>query len=281
MSTCKICPRHCKIDRNIEYGLCKALWNPVVSSVMIHRGEEPPISGSRGSGTVFFSGCNLSCVFCQNHDISQDGLGTTTTIDELVDIFHSLESKMVHNINLVTPSHFAPPIAEAIKRSKVQGVKVPFIYNTGGYDAISSLKLMEGLIDVYMPDLKYGSDVLGQRYSGVSDYFTVATQALQEMNRQVGTPVYEKGIMLKGLFIRHLVLPNQSDDSIAVLNWIKRNVPSAGVSLMAQYSPQFNANKHEEINRRLTPDEYRRVVSHFKDIGLNEVYMQQIHGLLY
>ena len=276
MGACKICPRQCKIDRNTENGLCKTKWHPVVSSAVVHRGEEPPISGSRGSGTVFFSGCNLSCVFCQNHDISQKGSGTTTTIEELVDIFRSLECKGVHNINLVTPSHFVPPIAEAIKRSKKQGVKVPFIYNTGGYDAIPSLKLMEGLIDIYMPDMKYGSDVLGQRYSNVTDYFTVATQALQDMYRQVGAPVYERGIMQKGMFIRHLVLPNQIGDSIAVLHWIKLILPLAGVSLLAQYSPQFNANKYKEINRRLTSDEYRRVVSHFKSIGLNEVYTQQI-----
>ena len=279
MSTCKICPRQCKIDRNAEKGLCRTKWNPVVASVMVHRGEEPPISGSRGSGTVFFSGCNLNCVFCQNHDISQAGSGTTTTIDELVDIFHSLERKGVHNINLVTPSHFAPPIAEAIKRSKKQGVKVPFLYNSGGYDAVSTFKPMEGLIDIYMPDMKYGSDALGQRYSNVPDYFTVASQALQEMYRQVGAPVYESGIMQKGLFVRHLVLPNQSDDSIAILDWIKLNMPLAGVSLLAQYTPQFNASKYKEINRRLTPDEYLRVASHFKRIGLNEVYMQHMRSL--
>ena len=279
MSTCKICPRHCKIDRNTEKGLCKTKLNPVVSSVMVHRGEEPPISGSKGSGTVFFSGCNLNCVFCQNHDISQTGSGTAVTIDELVDIFHSLEYKGVHNINLVTPSHFAPSIAKAIKRSKKQGVKVPFLYNSSGYDATSSLKLMEGLIDIYMPDMKYGSDVLGQRYSNVPDYFTVATQALQDMYRQVGAPVYESGIMQKGLFIRHLVLPSQSSDSIAVLEWIKLNTPLAGVSLLAQYSPQYKANKFEEINRRLTSEEYRRVVSHFKSLNLNEVYMQRVYSL--
>ena len=278
MNICNICPRLCNIDRNLENGNCKTKWDPVVSSVMVHRGEEPPISGSRGSGTVFFSGCNLGCVFCQNHDISQTGSGTTVTIDEMVDIFHSLEAKGVHNINLVTPSHFVPPIAEAIKRSKERGVKIPFVYNSGGYDATHSLKLMEGLIDIYMPDMKYGSDVLGQRYSNVPDYFTVATQALKDMYRQVGAPEYERGIMQKGLFVRHLVLPGQSGDSTAVLDWIKQNIPLAGVSLMAQYSPQYNANEYEEINRRLTSGEYRKVESHFKSIGLNEVYMQRIHN---
>jgi len=243
---------------------------------MAHRGEEPPISGNRGSGTVFFSGCNLNCIFCQNHDISQEVNGESKTADELADIFLSLEKKGVHNINLVTPSHFVPPIAEAIKRSKEHGIKIPFIYNTGGYDAIPSLQLMEGLIDIYMPDMKYGSDFLGQRYSNVPDYFSIASKALLEMHRQVGTPVYKNGIMQRGLFIRHLVLPGLSDDSIAILDWIKANVPLAGVSLMAQYSPQFNAYKCKEINRRLTSNEYQKVASHFKNIGLHEVYMQRI-----
>ena len=270
-----ICPRNCKVDRNKEIGLCKTKSVPIVASVMVHRGEEPPISGSRGSGTVFFSGCNLNCVFCQNHDISQKINGKLKTVNELADVFLSLEMKGVHNINLVTPSHFVPPIAEAIKRSKEQGIKIPFIYNTGGYDAIPSLQLMEGLIDIYMPDMKYGSDSLGQRYSDVPDYFSIASQALLEMYRQVGSPVYKNGIMQKGLFIRHLVLPNLSDDSIAILDWIKTYTPLAGVSLLAQYSPQYKAGKYKEINQPLTSNEYQRVVSHFKSTGLHEVYIQR------
>ena len=180
MNTCLICPRKCQIDRNKEIGLCKTKSVPIVASIMVHRGEEPPISGNRGSGTVFFSGCNLNCVFCQNHDISQEIDGVATPVEELANIFLSLENKGVHNINLVTPSHFVPQIAKAIIRSKKQGIKLPFIYNTGGYDAINSLQLLEGLIDIYMPDMKYSSDTLGHRYSNVPDYFTVASQALSD-----------------------------------------------------------------------------------------------------
>ena len=241
---------------------------------MVHRGEEPPISGSRGSGTVFFSGCNLNCDFCQNHDISQEVNGTQVSVEELAQIFQALESRGVHNVNLVTPSHFAAQIAEAIKLSKEQGVEIPFIYNTSGYDSVPSLRQMEGLIDIYMPDMKYGSDDLGLLYSNVTDYFAVASQALLEMYRQVGAPVYVKGIMQKGVFVRHLVLPGQTSDSIAVLDWIKHNIPLAGVSLMAQYSPQYNAGKHKELSRRLTASEYRKVAAHFKSLGLHEVHVQ-------
>jgi putative pyruvate formate lyase activating enzyme len=237
---------------------------------MVHRGEEPCISGSRGSGTVFFAGCNLNCVFCQNFDISQEADGVPKTIEELTDIFHSLESRGVHNINLVTPSHIAPQIAEAIKQAKRQGIKIPFIYNTGGYDAISSLQLMDGLIDIYMPDLKYGSDAVGQRYSNVPDYFTVAREALLEMQRQVGDPVIKHGIMQRGVLIRHLVMPGLTEDSMAVLDWIKSNLPSAVVNLMDQYRPAYRAGEYKEINRQLTASEYRTVAVHLTKLGLRE-----------
>ena len=276
METCAICPRRCKVDRRAEKGLCKTLWEPVVASAMVHLGEEPYISGKRGSGTVFFAGCNLNCVFCQNYDISQEAKGAVKTIEELALIFMGLERKGVHNINLVTPSHFVPQIAEAIKLAKQDGINIPFVYSSSGYDAMSSLRFMEGLVDIYMPDLKYGADDLGQRYSNVPDYFSVASQALPEMYRQVGAPMIRDGVMQKGLLIRHLVLPGLSGDSLAVLDWIKANMPSAGVSLLAQYTPAYKAGKFKEINRRLTANEYRSVASHLSAIGLNEGFMQQL-----
>jgi putative pyruvate formate lyase activating enzyme len=241
---------------------------------MVHFGEEPPISGRRGSGTVFFAGCNLNCVFCQNHDISQGGRGTENTVEELAKIFLGLERKGVHNINLVTPSHFVPQIAEAIRLAKADGINIPFVYNSSGYDAISSLRLMEGLVDIYMPDLKYGADDLGQRYSNVPNYFSVASKALSEMYRQVGAPLIRDGVMQKGLLIRHLVLPGLNEDSFAVLNWIKANTPLAGVSLLAQYSPAYKAGKFKEINRRLAANEYQSVASRLNAIGLNKGFMQ-------
>lgn len=268
---CTICPRQCKVDRITVRGSCKALWNPVVASVMVHFGEETPISGKNGSGTVFFAGCNLNCVFCQNHEISQNVIGSEMTPRELAKTFMELEKKGVHNINLVTPSHFVPQIVEAIKTAKSEGIKIPFIYNSSGYDAISSLRLMEGFVDIYMPDLKYSTDDLGQRYSNVPDYFSVASQAIMEMYRQVGAPLNRDGIMQKGLLIRHLLLPGLSEDSIAVLDWIKANTPMASISLLAQYSPVYRAGECKEINRFLMAYEVHSVKSYLKKIGLIKI----------
>jgi len=244
--------------------------NPVIASVMVHPGEEPVISGSRGSGTIFFAGCNLGCVFCQNHDISQACNGNEVTPSELADVFLRLEMQAVHNVNLVTPVHFVPQIAEAVKLAKDKGIMIPFVYNSNGYDALQSLQLMDGLIDVYMPDLKYADNVHGQRYSNVPDYFSVASKALLEMYRQVGDPVIQRGVMQKGLLIRHLVMPGLSKDSMAVLDWIKANVPSALVNLMDQYRPAYLADEFAEINRRLTPAEYRQAADYFSELGLQE-----------
>ena len=266
---CKVCPRLCAVDRFHKMGFCGAPTNPVIASVMVHPGEEPVISGSRGSGTIFFAGCNLCCVFCQNHDISQACKGNTVTPSELADIFIKLERRNVHNINLVTPSHFVPQIAEAIKLVK-KDINIPFVYNSNGYDALPSLKLMDGLIDVYMPDLKYADNAYGQRYSNVPDYFDVASKALLEMYRQVGDPVIRHGVMQKGLLVRHLVMPGLIKDSMSVLDWIKANVPTALVNLMDQYRPAYLADEFAEINRRLTASEYRQVADYFSELGLQD-----------
>jgi len=226
---------------------------------MAHRGEERIISGSRGSGTVFFAGCNLGCVFCQNYDISQQCYGETVSVDGLTDIFMKLERDGVHNINLVTPSHFVIPIAEAIKQAKEKGIKIPFVYNSNGYDSIEALQMMDGLIDIYMPDFKYANNSNGFRYSGVPDYFTVATKALREMYRQAGEPVIKNGIMQKGLLIRHLVMPGLTEDSFATLRWIKANLPDVLINLMDQYRPEYRASEFDEINRRLTLSEFKMV----------------------
>jgi len=235
---------------------------------MAHRGEERIISGTRGSGTVFFAGCNLRCVFCQNYDISQHCVGRKVSIDELATIFLGLEKDGVHNINLVTPSHFTNNIADAIKQAKDKGIKTPFVYNSNGYDSIESLQMMEGLIDIYMPDFKYASNTNGFNYSGVPDYFTVASQALREMYRQVGNPVIKNGLMKSGVLIRHLVMPNLADDSIAILNWIKTNIPNVLINLMDQYRPTYKAHEYETINRRITSSEFKTVEAHFRQLGL-------------
>jgi len=268
-NNCTVCPRHCEADRIHKLGFCKAPSNPVIASVMVHPGEEPVISGSRGSGTIFFAGCNLGCVFCQNHDISQACNGNEVTPSELAEVFRQLERRNVHNINLVTPGHFVPQIAEAITLVKDE-INIPFVYNSNGYDALPSLKLMDGLIDIYMPDLKYADDAHGQRYFGVPDYFSVASKALLEMYRQVGDPVILHGVMQKGLLIRHLVMPGLIKDSMAVLDWIKENVPSALVNLMDQYRPAYRAGEFDEINSRLTSSEYQQVACYFSELGLRD-----------
>jgi len=265
---CSICPRKCEADRNLREGFCKAPWKPVIASVMAHRGEERVISGTRGSGTVFFAGCNMGCVFCQNYDISQLCVGRTVSTGELTNIFLGLEQDGVHNINLVTPSHFANRIAEAIKLAKEKGIKIPFVYNSNGYDSTESLQMMEGLIDIYIPDFKYANNTLGFKYSGVSDYFTVASKALREMYRQVGDPVVENGLMKRGVLMRHLVMPNLTDDSFAVLSWIKTNTPNVLINLMDQYRPAYRAGEFDEINRKLKPSEFGIVENHFRQFNL-------------
>jgi putative pyruvate formate lyase activating enzyme len=235
---------------------------------MAHFGEEAIISGSKGSGTFFFAGCNLDCVFCQNYDISQSCLGKSVTAEELAQLFIKMEKQKVHNINLVTPSHFAHPIAKAIKLAKESGVTIPFVYNTGGYDSLATLRMLDGLIDIYMPDLKYADDTHGLRYCGVPDYFSVTSKALIEMYRQVGSSVIRGGVMQKGLLIRHLVLPGLSEDSMGVLDWIKSNTPQAIVSLLAQYRPLYRAKEYPEINRRPTNVEYRSVADYLSKLGL-------------
>ena len=268
---CTICPRKCAVDRINKYGHCKTAFEPVVHISLAHHGEESIISGYRGSGTVFFAGCNLACVFCQNHNISQSGEGTVLSVPELAKVFLKLEKRDVHNINLVTPGHFVPPIINAIKLAKEKGIKIPFVYNSNGYDAIASLEALDGLIDIYMPDLKFADDSLGLRYVGVADYFTVAQKALTEMCRQVDEPVIKHGVMERGVLIRHLVMPGLHEDSIRVLNWIKENLPNAIINLMDQYRPGYRAEEYKEINRRLKRSEYRLVHKHLMKLGLKTV----------
>jgi putative pyruvate formate lyase activating enzyme len=245
---------------------------PVVAKAFLHMWEEPCISGSRGSGTVFFSGCTLRCIFCQNHEISQSGNGKEITVAELADVFILLQEKGAHNINLVTPSHFIPAIREALIMS---GLEIPVVYNTNGYDSMEGLLQMEGLIDVYLPDLKYVSPDLSHEYSGAADYFEKASKAVTEMYRQVGPPLLdENGIIRRGLIIRHLVLPGHVNETMKLLDWIAGNIPEANVSLMSQYIPCHMACDHPILGRRLTRYEYDKVMNKFIKLGLNG-YVQE------
>jgi len=277
---CDSCPRYCRVDRTAgEKGFCRAGILPEVSLWDLHLWEEPPISGDKGSGTVFFTRCNLRCVFCQNHDISQgDVSGTEMDAERLSRVFLSLERRGAHNVNLVSPTHFSQGIAEALRMAKDRGLGIPVVYNSNGYDSPETLERMAGLVDVYMPDLKYVDDDLAVRYSGAPSYFKHASRAILEMSRQVGVPqLDEAGIMKKGLMVRHLVLPGSVEDSLQVLRWIKDNLPAGTyVSVMAQYYPCHRAKQYPPLNRRLTGREYDRVVDEVYRLGLLDGFVQEL-----
>lgn len=277
MEACYICPRNCGVDRSRSVGFCGAGNLSVVSKKMMHMWEEPCISGTKGSGTVFFAGCNLRCVYCQNHKISSQVVGEIVNDERLAEIFIELEQQGAHNINLVNPTHFAKNIIRAIDIAREKGLKIPFVYNTNAYENIKTLKEMSGRIDVYLPDIKYISGEFSTKYSSSSDYFQFASKAVIEMYNQVGTPQFNnEGLIEKGLIIRHLILPSLSKESLKVLDWINENLPkSIFVSLMSQYIPLFKASDYKEINRKITTFEYNRVIDHFYKIGLTNGYMQE------
>lgn len=277
MKHCTICPRNCGVNRyEGEKGYCHAGLLPKCALASVHKWEEPPISGTKGSGTVFFSHCNLNCVFCQNHTISVEGFGKTLTIENLADVFLSQQKKCVHNINLVSPTHFIPQLKQAILLAKNKGLSIPIVYNTNGYEKVESLKLLEGLIDIYLPDLKYTSSEYSNMFSYASNYFEYAKNAILEMKRQQHCNIFdENGIMKKGMIIRHLILPGCYKDSFAVLEWIKENVgEDTYISLLNQYTPMHRASEYKQISRKLTTLEYQKVIKHFFDIGLKNGFMQ-------
>lgn len=273
---CNLCPHKCNIDRSKAKGRCKAGDKIEIGGVSLHKFEEPCISGENGSGTVFFSKCNLNCVFCQNYEISNLGNGRKIEVEELADIFIKQQEAGAENINLVSPTIYADKIAEAINIAKEKGLKLPIIYNTNGYERLETLKKLDGLIDVYLPDLKYYYNDLGEKYSKVKSYFEIATDAIKEMYRQVGVPQFdEDGMITKGLIIRHLVLPNHIDNTKKVLKWIKENIDKdVYVSVMTQYFPTYKANECEEINRKINEAEYEEVEKYIYELDIENGYMQ-------
>ena len=276
---CDICPHRCKVNREEgQVGRCKSKDTIKIAKVSIHEFEEPCISGKRGSGTVFFSNCNMNCVFCQNYEISQEGKGKEITVQELAKIFIEQQEKNVENINLVTPTSYAPQIIEAIKNARGEGLNIPIVYNTNGYENVETIKRLKGYIDIYLPDLKYAEDELAKKYSKVDNYFEIATKAIQEMYKQVGKAQFdERGIMKRGVIIRHLVLPGHILNSKKVLKWIEQNMPSdIYVSIMAQYFPTYKAKEIEGINRRLTKSEYKRIENYLFSLNLRNGYIQEL-----
>lgn len=278
LECCTICPHNCKINRTKNPGRCKSTDKIKIALYSIHNFEEPCISGEKGSGTIFFSNCNMNCVFCQNYEISQLGRGKEITIEELANVMIKQQERNVQNINLVTPTSYALHIVEAIKIARKKGLEIPIVYNTNGYESVETLKLLEGYVDIYLPDLKYYYDDLAKKYSKVDNYFEIATKAIQEMYRQVGTPVLdENGVMKKGLMIRHLILPNEVQNSKKVLKWIKENIDSnVYVSIMAQYFPTYKAKEISEIARKITKEEYEKVENYLYELDLENGYIQEL-----
>ena len=279
LEKCEICPHKCGINRNNnQIGRCKSKDTVKIALYSTHDFEEPCISGEKGSGTVFFSNCNMNCVFCQNYEISQLGKGKEITIEELADIFLKQQEKNVENINLVTPTSYAYQIIEAIKIAKNKGLRLPIVYNTNGYENIETIRALEGFVDIYLPDLKYADNKLAMEYSKVNNYFEIATDAIKEMIKQVGVPKFdENGLMKKGVLIRHLVLPNCIENSKKALGWIKENLPNdIYVSVMAQYFPTYKAKEDEKINRKLTFEEWNKIEDFIQEIGIENGFIQEL-----
>lgn len=279
LRNCSLCPRRCGVNREAgETGFCSAPARPRVALADLHFGEEPCISGKSGSGTIFFSHCNMSCVFCQNHDLSQAGFGRTVDVDHLAQIFINLQDQGAHNINLVSPTPYVPAVIRAIRKAKGRGLSLPVVYNTHGYETVEVLGLLEGLVDIYLPDLKYGSEGPARRYSAAPGYFTAAAAAIKEMYRQVGGPILdENGLARRGTIIRHLVLPGHVPDSLRVLRWIAANLPrDIYISLMAQYFPTYRAAGIPPLNRRLTAGEYQQVLDGLSELGLEKGFIQEL-----
>ncbi len=271
LSPCVLCPRKCRTKRTEGVaGYCKIAEGPVVSSAFAHFGEEPILVGFGGSGTIFFTGCNLGCIFCQNYDISHLVNGEKINTDELAGIMLFLEERGCHNINLVTPTHQTPYIAEAIIKARQKGLKIPVVYNCGGYESVDVLKDLNGLIDIYMPDIKTFSKKFAARYLAAPDYPEVVKEAVLEMFKQVGPMILdENGLAQKGLMIRHLVMPGWTQDSKEILRWISKNFGSSVyVNIMDQYSPYYRAMLYPEINRRLAKEEFEEVYRFGESLGL-------------
>lgn len=279
LDNCTLCPHNCKVNRlEGKKGRCKCDNTLKIALASLHMFEEPCISGTNGSGTVFFTNCNLNCIYCQNYEISQGGKGKEITIQTLADIFIKQQEKGAHNINLVTPTMYVYQIIEAIKIARKNGLKIPIIYNSNGYENVETIKMLNGYIDVYLPDLKYYTNELSKKYSNVDNYFEVATNAIKEMYSQVGNAIFDdNGIIQKGVIIRHLVLPNHIQNTKNILKWINENMPKdIYVSVMAQYFPTYKAKNDSLINRKLNKKEYKEVFNYLYSLDLQNGYIQEL-----
>lgn len=271
LASCILCPLACRADRlHDEAGKCRVGREAIVASYGAHFGEEDVLRGWRGSGTVFFSGCNLRCVYCQNYDISQFVSGQAVDAAQLAEIFLEVQREGCHNLNLVTPSHVVAQILEALAIAVPRGLRLPIVYNTSGYDSVAALRLLDGVVDIYMPDVKYSDSAIGQQYSGIPHYWEVVRPALREMHRQVGDLRIERGLAVRGLLIRHLVLPGRLAGSQEVLRFIAEEISrDSWINVMDQYHPSYRAYDYPELARRITSSEYAEVVAYARSLGLH------------
>lgn len=273
LEDCHLCPRNCGVNRlRGQKGVCRVLDRPVVASYGPHFGEERPLVGRHGSGTIFMSYCNLACVFCQNYDISQEGEGLPVSHEKLAGMMLSLQEQGCHNINIVSPSHVIPMILKALVIAAREGLRRPLVYNTGGYDAVDSLRLLDGVVDIYMPDMKYHHPEVGLRFSLARDYPERNREAVKEMHRQVGDLVIRDGLAVKGLLVRHLVLPEGQAGTREILRFLAREIsPRTYVNIMAQYRPAHRARRFPPLDRSLTLKEYREAIQVAREEGLTRL----------
>ena len=283
LSKCECCPRRCGVNRlKGKTGFCRVASAIKISHAGLHFGEEPPISGTKGSGTIFFSGCNLRCVFCQNYQISQEfthGRTRTLTTDELASEILRLQEQGAHNINFVSPSHMIFQMADAIELAKEKGLAMPVVYNSNGYDSVEALRQISGLVDIYLPDIKYMDNKLGKKFSAVEDYADIVPNVLREMLDQAGNlQMNDDGIAVRGLLVRHLILPGHMENSRRCLAFLAGLSPDIHISIMSQYSPQYKAYAYPEINRTLADDEYDELISYALELGLENAFIQKLES---
>ncbi len=278
LSSCEVCPRKCEVNRlEGEEGFCRSGEEVMVSSYNAHFGEEPPLVSNFGSGTIFFTNCNLKCVYCQNYPISQLGNGNKVSLLELAKIMLALQKRKCHNINLVTPTHFVPQILKSLKLAIKMGLRIPIVYNTSGYESVETLKLLDGIVDIYLPDTRYADNEVARKYSSAPDYFEIMKKALKEMHRQVGDLTVDKnGMARSGLIVRHLVLPEGLSGTRKIMRFIAREIsPHTYISMMAQYFPAYQAGQFPPLSRRINKGEYREALQAFKEEGLENGWFQK------
>lgn len=275
---CNLCPRGCGVNRESgQKGYCRETAEIVIGRAALHHWEEPCISGKKGSGAVFFAGCNMGCLFCQNYNLSRGQQGKLVSKERLSDIFLELQEQGAHNINLVTPTHYALPVAEALNLAKLKGLIIPIIYNCSGYEKVEVLKQLEGLVDIYLPDCKYHSEELARKYSHAPHYFEYTTLAIEEMVRQVGEPVFDaEHMMQKGVIVRHLMLPGQLSDSKAIVKYLYETYKDKiYLSLMNQYTPLPQVAAYPELNRKVSKKSYNKLIDYALDLGVENGFIQE------